>query len=365
MKIIEVTPAGIHPYSGLLVSQIGLARALNAAGHEISHVTLGPLAADAEGVVAPLHAEGVQRHQVGSGGLIPSEGREGAAFIDALAGDIVHLHGAFSPQNNLLARHLRTPYVVSPHGGLTRVARRYRAMRKAVFVAVAERPLLRDARVVRALTPAEAEDLGAIAARITVVPNGVAMPSGALPDRHDARRRLGLPPDRPVALFVGRLDVVYKRLDAAVRALQQVPWSLAMVGPDFRGGRQQLTTLAERLGVSDRLLLCGPRRDLEEAFAACDVFVLLSRSEGLPMALLEALAQGIPAVVSPAVERVVPVATSGAGWVREPEDLGRTLCEVPLDRLSTLYGENARALARTYSWEGAARAFAAALAVSR
>ena len=366
MRIVEVTPAGTDPYSGLLVSQVGLARALVAAGHDIVHVTLGPLAGDARDVVAPLHADGVASHQAGSGRVSLREARQVAALVDGLGGDVVHLHGVFSPPNNLLARYLRTPYAVSTHGGLAPAARRYHALRKAAYVALGERPLLHRARVVRALTPAEADDVGVVAPRaaVAIVPNGVTQDPGELPDRVVARQRLGLSGDLPVALFVGRLDVTYKRLDAAVRALSQARWLLVLVGPDFRDGRRQVVALAQRLGVADRVVHCGPLRGraLAGALAAADVFVLPSRAEGLPMALLEALAHGVPAVVSPAVERAVPVAAAGAGWVCAPEDLGETLASMLVARPAGVRAERARALARNYSWQRAAPSFAVAVA---
>jgi glycosyltransferase involved in cell wall biosynthesis len=65
------------------------------------------------------------------------------------------------------------------------------------------------------------------------------------------------------------------------------------------GGEQpRLTDLACGLGISDHVLLCGERSDVEEILAAFDVFALPSRTEGTPMTLLEAMAAELPIVAT-------------------------------------------------------------------
>jgi glycosyltransferase involved in cell wall biosynthesis len=65
---------------------------------------------------------------------------------------------------------------------------------------------------------------------------------------------------------------------------------------------------------------------LHQALAASDLLVLLSRSEGLPMALLEGMSHGLPAAVSPEVNARVAVGASG--WVTPPSELGALLCRI-------------------------------------
>jgi len=126
------------------------------------------------------------------------------------------------------------------------------------------------------------------------------------------------------------------------------------VGSDFRGGAERLRSLARTLGAETRLTLTGPRwgQSLHEAFAAADCFALTSRWEGLPLSLLQALAHGIPAVVSPAVDRLVGVATVGAGWSAAPSELGALLRSVrDLDETERARrAAAARALGARYDW---------------
>jgi glycosyltransferase involved in cell wall biosynthesis len=223
--------------------------------------------------------------------------------------------------------------------------------------------MVRRSAVAVALTEVEAAQVRAYAGSIAtaVVPNGVGPP----PPGGDAvsfRKSLGIAADARLALFVGRLDVRHKGLDRLMAATAGAPtWRFVLVGPDHHGGRQQLLRMAADLGASGRVHLVGQRETeaLLDAYAAADLFILPSRWEGLPMSLLEALAQGVPSLVTPEVDRLVPVSRRGAGWVSAPKELGRTL-----ETLATLpsaewsgRAEAARDLARDYDWDKVAAAY--------
>jgi glycosyltransferase involved in cell wall biosynthesis len=271
--------------------------------------------------------------------------------------DIVHLHGVFSPQNNELARHLRVPYVVSPHGGYAAEALAYHAVRKRVFASLFERPMLHRAQVVCALTPAEAEELRrfGVTGPVAVLPNGVTTPPAASVDRDSLRTALGIQPDTRVAIYAGRLDVRAKRLDDVVRAIGATSdWNAHLIGGDFRNGVRHLEELVRAMGVQDRVRIMGPKRGqaLRDELACADVFVLMSRSEGMPMALLEAATLGIPAVVSPEVERSTGVAAYGAAWLTHPDELGATLRRLARAERSEWAARSSEAIryARGHDW---------------
>jgi glycosyltransferase involved in cell wall biosynthesis len=214
-----------------------------------------------------------------------------------------------------------------------------------------------------ALTDVEARDLDAFGAGqpVAIIPNGV-IPAPRDLDGAGFRRELGLGPTDRLLLFVGRLDVLHKGLDVLVDGVAEAPaWRLAMVGPDVRGGRAWLLARAEALGMLSRLAVVGPRqgRALHQAFAAADCFALTSRWEGLPIALLEALAHGVPAVVSPAVDRLVGVTQAGAGWSVRGSELGPVLCRLAGDERAKRAAE-ARALAARYDWTAIAARYEAA-----
>jgi starch synthase (maltosyl-transferring) len=108
-----------------------------------------------------------------------------------------------------------------------------------------------------------------------------------------------LGPDTPLVLWVGRLDPV-KGLDFLVRAFREV--ASQMPAHLFLAGGGSLKDVIERtiseLGLSDRAHLLGARQDVPRLLKSCDLFVFPSRTEGLPNALLEAMAAERPIVTT-------------------------------------------------------------------
>lgn len=137
-------------------------------------------------------------------------------------------------------------------------------------------------------------------------------------DRIAARNKYGIPEDTVVVGQVGRLSSE-KRHDVALRALQQ----LKAGGLDFRFvivGDGDLRSEIERtivdLGLSDRVVMTGAVDAVAPILSALDVYLMPSRFEGVPVALLEALANGCPAVISDVINSVI----EDEGLIRVPVD---------------------------------------------
>jgi glycosyltransferase involved in cell wall biosynthesis len=125
------------------------------------------------------------------------------------------------------------------------------------------------------------------------------------------RARWGLPADRPVAVFVGRLRY-YKGLDYLLRALPLVPdVHLLLVGGGPLWDRTR--ALAERLGVAGRVVFTGDvdEADLPACYKAGDLFVLPShtRAEAFGTSIVEAMSAGLP-VISTEIQ-------TGTSWVNQ------------------------------------------------
>jgi glycosyltransferase involved in cell wall biosynthesis len=365
MRIAHVVPAGELPQSGVLAAVVNVAEALAERGHHVSvwqlHHWDHVMYAEA---LERLHAAGVACRRVG----VPRAwwGQPASLPADAPAVDIAHLHSVFTPPNLTVARALCMPYAVSPHGGYDPVSLRRNRFHKLVYAAVFERPLLRGAALRCALTPKEADDIRRFggAEPIVVVPNGVHVPD-SLADGATFRERAGIPPSRRLAVFVGRLDVLHKGLDLLLNGVAgTASWHVVLVGRDHRGGLRHLQDLAEKLGIGQRVSFTGPLEGeaLLAGLAAADLFVLTSRWEGMPLALLEALACGVPALVTPPVEEAVPVTAAGAGWLATggsiDQQLNRIAALGPDEWLRKRAG--ARRLAARYSWKTAAAGLEAA-----
>jgi len=152
------------------------------------------------------------------------------------------------------------------------------------------------------------------------------------------RTGLGLPSDQPVLLWVGRLDPI-KGLDVLVEATsivaRQQPLHLLIAGDGPY--RADLERLVAASGLSARAHVLGMRGDVPGLLRSADVFVFPSRTEGLPNALLEAMAAALPVV-----------ATDVPGC-RDVVDSGRTGILVPVDDPAALAGAVLRAL-RDRAW---------------
>jgi len=192
-----------------------------------------------------------------------------------------------------LARRFRVPLVVTARGTDLNLLPEHPAAR------VLLRRLAREADALVAVSRALAGvwlELGAPEERVHVVENGVDLKLFQPMDREAARRRLGV--RGPLLLTVGELSE-RKGVDVAVRALAHLPgWHLALVGEGPL--RRRLEDLACALGLTGRLVFagCRPQEELPLWYAACDVFLLASRREGLPNVVLEALACGRPVVAA-------------------------------------------------------------------
>ena len=357
MRVAQIIPYRLHPYSGVRGAVVGLSCALahRALDVEVWHLDAWP--EPAYDLLEELQSERVERVDFSKYGF---NWRLHSAIRQRIVQrkvELVYLHGAFSPLNNILARLLPVPYVLTPHGGCAAAVLHHRRIRKTAFKYLFEMPLLRGAAALCALSEAERDEFPrfGFTGPVDVAAYGI----GPAPKTLNAkafRTELGFEEGVRLAIFVGRLDIYYKNLEVLVRGMEQATdWHLVLVGPDFRGGHQYLETLIRRSQLEARVHLVGPRRGhaLHEAMASADLFILISRSEGLPAALLEALGHGVPALVSPAVERAVGVATAGAGWTVSPEGLGRQL-----EALATLDSQTwrehqieAKRLSARFAWD--------------
>ncbi len=113
-----------------------------------------------------------------------------------------------------------------------------------------------------------------------------------------ARRALNLPEGVPVIVTVGRLTAIKQPrlfLDVVRLVHQRHPNVIALIAGDGEL-RAEVEAAAAELGIADAVRLLGWRKDLATIYAAADVFLLTSRNEGTPVALIEAMASGTPGV---------------------------------------------------------------------
>lgn len=210
--------------------------------------------------------------------------------------DVVHSHEfTMAVYGAAAARILGLPHVITMHGGRRYAERQrnrtalrwaFRASRRAVAVSSASRHELLST-------------LGLSEGEVSVIRNGTPDREG---DRAIVREELGMAEGEPLVLAVGNLysvkghAVLLRALGRLPPELRRRPWRVAIAG---RGEEEaRLRAIAEEEGLEDRVHLLGFRPDVPDLLAAADLFVMPSFSEGLPLALVEAMFAARPVVAS-------------------------------------------------------------------
>ena len=249
--------------------------------------------------------------------------------------DIIHVqsyHTLVAPLAMFAARQARVPYVVTFHGGghSSRLRNAGRGVQWSLL-----RPLIAQAQRLIAVAEFEIEfwgqKFGVPTDRFVVIPNGADLP----PLKRSGR---GVTTGRTVIASIGRLERYkgHQRIIAALPyILEQCPdvrlW-IAGVGPY----ESTLSGLAEELNVSDRVEIravpMSDRVQLAEEVSQAALVVLLSEYETHPIAVLEAIALGRPALVA-ATSGLNEIAGRGLAQAIPLDSTPRQIAEAVLDQL--------------------------------
>lgn len=219
--------------------------------------------------------------------------------------DVVHTHRCKDTVLGAIAARLAgVPGVIRTVHGQSEPLRGWPWVKYRIYEALDTLTLRCFADKIVAVSGRMAEELGQSGhepERVVCIHNGVDLrrvQTGRT--REDVRRELGVGPDALLIGTVGRLSPVKGQahlLRAARLILQKEPGARVVIvgeGP-LRDG---LLSLAKELEIDHACRFVGPRMDVYDLVAAMDVFVLPSLAEGIPMALLEAMALGTPVVAT-------------------------------------------------------------------
>jgi glycosyltransferase involved in cell wall biosynthesis len=349
-------------YGGLSAAVPALSAALAAIPGQ--NVTLAAFCRNHERFIPREAAEKVTIHHFPiESGLRAGDERAANKFqclVEAAAA--IHIHGLWERSTMRAAwaaQSLKRPYVVSAHGMLERWALRQKRWKKAAYAAFIERPLLRKAACLHALTEAEAEDYRRFGLRnpIAVVPNGVTIPSKADPNLF--LERFPHLKGKRLLLFLGRLHWkkgVHVLCESWAQIERRWPEThLVMAGPDCDNTRAGLEALCGRLGSKQVTFTGMLGGDLKwSALAAAEAFVLPSYSEGLSVSVLEAIGMGVPAIVSRQCN-LPEIAKWNCGWEIETDCQSLTsaleICLRTAAAERKVMSENGRdVVARRYNW---------------
>jgi glycosyltransferase involved in cell wall biosynthesis len=242
--------------------------------------------------------------------------------------DVLHGHGFYVGTNFIFGREARRqkkPLVYHVHGIFEPYILQRSHWKKRLVRWLFEDANFRRARLWRALTPKEADQIRSCGfkAPIAVIPNG--LNPGEFPKPVDLSAPIvtplikSLPKTAMRLLFLGRVHPK-KGLDLLLPAWAKLSaltkdWQLVIAGPDEQGYLAQVRELARSLGLQDQIVFTGAvtGKSKIRLLHSSDLFVLPSYSEGFPMSVLEAMACELPVIATHACN-FPDIAGADAGW---------------------------------------------------
>ncbi len=305
MRILHVVPFLGSMFGGTTTVVHKMSSQLARRGHDVTVATTDyhwDGGADAGYEILPFHT----RANLGLMIYTPEMGRWLSKNVQDF--DLVHMH-TYRSHQNIMARRAAVsfdvPYVLQAHGGVLPSFQK-RALKELFDRAYGGR-IIADASRAVAVSAMESQqyiEMGVSPGNIELIPNGIDMEEHRnLPPGSCFRERHDIPNDEMLLLFLGRIDRI-KGLDMLVDAFDRIAHErrgcrLVLAGPDF-GYRATIERRVRDLGLRGRVLFTGELRGQEklEAMAAADVCVVPSRFDIFSMTALEAMACGVPLIVT-------------------------------------------------------------------
>jgi|WetSurSiteA1Bulk_404760.scaffolds.fasta_scaffold03662_4 glycosyltransferase involved in cell wall biosynthesis len=374
LRILLIVPSLDPETGGPTISVPALGKALVKLGHTVTlYTTTWPVYGDHDNLsIQPAEDSGYEivTFPAQRSPLFPhlpySPALVRAVIKDSRNFDIVHNFSLWNPVATFSLRALRQSgitYCLSPLGMLDPVVLRRNRWKKLPWRIFWERANIEEAALIHFTASLEEERARGYwrLKNTIVVPHVVDLENWkSLPDRSVMETRFPKLQGKEVILFVGRINWV-KNLNlllislAAVR--QERPGAvLVCTGPDNEGYQSVLEKQAQALGISDHVVFTGMLQgnDLKSAYARADALALVSQKENFGHAAAEALACGIPVVLSSAVGVGADWPSSGAVHrvAPDPQQIASALIQV-LERSARrgLPDPDARSLAERFLGE--------------
>jgi glycosyltransferase involved in cell wall biosynthesis len=383
MKILHVIANLAPRYGGPGQACWEMARAVAQLGHQVSIYTTNQ---DGPGTLSvptdrPVWREGVEVRYfpIQAPRFWGTSMALARALRQEIPGvDLVHVHNLYLFHNLVSGRYCRrfgVPYLIQPHGTLDPFIYRRHGWRKRLMEWGFQNRAIRQAAAILFTTAEER----VLAAPLTFGTPGVVVPLGmdfddfaVLPEPGGFRQRYPEIGAQPIILFFGRINFK-KGLDILARAFGLVARRrpdvhLVIAGPDNEGWGARVRTWLDAEGVLSRTtftgMLLGP--DKFAVLRDANLFVLPSHSENFGLAVIEAMAAGLPVIISDKVNIWREVETGGAGRVIPCEapalaDQILSLLDDPGEAVSM--GRKGRALVQErFQWPKIGRSLAEAYA---
>ncbi len=335
MKILHVVPSYIpaYRYGGPVEAVHSLASALSAKGHDVTVFTTNIDGDDDLDVPTgvPVKKDGVdviyypvKRPRAYC--YSPDLGR--AVKERAGSFDVVHIHSVYLYPTLIASywcRRLGKPYLINPFGALDpRMIKLKGTLRKRLYISLIERRNVNGSSAIHAASEYEKAALRSFGfnTSLAVVSHGIDTSRYNKPDEKNAfMEKYPSLKDKKIVLFLGRMHPK-KGLELLAGAFRDVAFVMSKACLIIAGSGEpkyeaHVKEVFSRGGLDEKVIFTGLLTDEDKiaALKSCDVFVLTSYGENFGIAVLEAMACGVPVIVSDRVGLCADIEEYGAGIV--------------------------------------------------
>ena len=242
--------------------------------------------------------------------------------------DLLHIHAIFSYPSTVamaIARAQNIPYINRPLGQLCQWSLQQKQYKKELYLNLIEKANLQGAKSLHLTSAQEQKELELLGWNLSsfVVPHGLDLPVVITNAHEQLHQMLNIPSQIPIILFLSRLHPK-KGLDYLIPALGKLRdrnFAFVLAGSGTTEYEAELDHLLRENHLSDRThklgFVTGEKKDI--CLQGADLYALTSHSENFGVAVLEALASGTPALVTPGVALSDLVKAQNLGWVANLE----------------------------------------------
>lgn len=277
--------------------------------------------------------------------------------------DLVAFHATYYPlyigiYKELIKRNI--PYIIIPHGSLTKAAQRKSFLKKKVANFLMFNSFFKNAKAIQYLT--EGEKNNSIREYNNIVSgNGIELNKPKKQYSGDDKKYFQL-------IYIGRYTIKIKGLDILIDGIKTIKnemlknnIKLVLYGSDYRGELKKLESLINEKDVKEVVKLNGPIYDenkIKELLNS-DIFIQTSRTEGQPLGIMEAISMGIPCILTPGTNLAEDAQNNVFGWLTDEkaENIGETILTAFNNRdLLPQYSRNAIEYANNnFDWKNVSK----------
>lgn len=236
--------------------------------------------------------------------------------------DLVVFHETYRAEYLRIAKNLRInkiPYIIIPHGELTKEAQKKKWFKKKAANFLLFNKFINGAAAIQCLSQRELEATN-FGKKKFIGTNGIDMPKV---------RKMNFNENKINFTYIGRLDPFHKGIDLMIKAIAEKKDILLanhccfnLYGPDRFGWGDEIRKMMSENGVDILVQLHSEISGVEkeDILLNTDVFIQTSRFEGMPMGILEALSYGLPVLVTEGTTLGSYVREYNAGWAAETSE---------------------------------------------